>query len=355
MFFYQNPFSILSLFDGLICAWAFTVSNINHSGKNLYKILNEYETIYRLTFIDRMILYYAIHSISLLNPFTNYNFILGFLSIPTVQNYITKGIYKYIKFFMDFREMFIKYNLSKFIIYFIENSDQKISRINNYNIFILYNIINFKFIENIFYNILFILLFNLLKSLKNTYYYYKAVKWAYYTNTGYKYNTLNSDECIYIINIIIKEKRWMELQKIEFSNAIVSLTFLNMKTDYPFKVSFLYNLYKFFSLWGTVAFLQYLILPIFSDSTINLNKDLSINTEVFVALLFLSSSLFVKKFLIAFILILCYIYNLNDFFITLVIASNKLLESLINELLFFIAQYKNINKMLEYTNKKNKQ
>ena len=347
----MNIFEIFYLLDATICSCMFflidTSTKLNRGNNqnwDIKRVLYKYENLYILGFFDRMTFYLLIQLLLFNMRFEFHSIQVLFytifvLCIPAIQNRLIMQFYPFINKYIGNRNMFIRYNFSKFAISLIQNIDKDIVHISNYNIFILYQTISFDFINHILYNILFVFLFNLLRSIKSTYYYYKAVKWAYYTNTGYKYTVISRKESVDIINDIINNKNWKGLGNIEVVNAMFTIIRENLSSNETFTTTFLYNLYKFFSLWGAVSFIQKIPLPLILD----LNIIITLN------ILFLA--IYFQKFLILTICFCSCYLSINDLITTILVLSVGQISYLMNEFVFFVKNYKNIKSTLAYINK----
>ena len=163
---------------------------------------------------------------------------------------------------------------------------------------------------------------------------------AYYYKTGYLYNIIPLDNSIYLINIIIKEKRWNEMQNTEVINAVFSLIFnkygLFIYTPGNPINNFNLILLQFFSLWSLISLLK----------IINLLSTIS----VFVSLLILY--IYLLKFNLKNILTGLLIYSLitsdtNSLVISIVIIISSTIYYFLGEFYFFIFNSSNIKKVIK--------
>ena len=352
----------LLLFDGLICGLLFLREFVlvKFSKKKLNKnelfvcnteIVEKYNNIYILSSLDRYLLYLLVYiSYTIINysyPYNKYNYIIILLcTLPSFQNrfFHISFINKRLKYYNENKVVFMKYSISKLVIHYIESLHPQIEKIENYQIFLIYKCLSINFLMNIFTHTLFLLLLNLLKSFNSTYWYYKAIKIAYFKNTGYYYNTITLDNAIYMINTIINGKRWREFEKIEIVNALLVLIFnkydLNFSIQKPnFIIYFQLKLFSFFSLLSLISLLKVIKYSIE-------NSGLWICISLILIYIYLSS-LNTKNILTSFIIYFLILFNINDLIITLIIIIHKVVYYWINEILFFIKNINNIRKVLK--------
>ena len=289
--------------------------------------------------IDRYLFYLIIYFIHNLIDIQHNYVMLLFITIPQIQNFIlpTYFLDKYIQN----KNIFIKYSISKMSVQFIQNLHPQIDTIQNYHIFIIYRILSVKFMWDIINNCLFISLLNLLRSYDSTYYYYKGIKMAYYYNVGYLYNVIPLSDAIYLTNIIIKEKRWRELEKVEVINAFFVLVMnkyeLFSAMSNSFSVSCQMILFQLCSLYSIISVLKIV------------NAHLSAMSS---CLLLISMATYLAKFnrknIITSILIYFLItFNINDMLITGVIVTHTLIYYWLEEIYFFIKNISNVKKVIK--------
>jgi hypothetical protein len=347
----------LFLIDGLICASIFLKeflllkfsekrTNLNSKFILDYQknIITKYNSIYTLDTFDRFIFYITIYTFSCilgeLELDMNYNFLI-FLVIPYIQNHFIL-LLPYSSYLRN-KEIFIKYSLSKLSIQFIQNLHKDITPISNYHIFIIYNILNVTFVWNFIKNFLLVTLFYFLKSHQDYYYYYKAIKVSYFYNSGYNFTTTNLYEAIDLINLIIKEKRWNEFNKMEVINTfyiLITNKYINENSEFFVTTSI--ELFKFFSVWTIISLLKLLFYL----------DNIYINTVI----LFLVTPFSKHKIKKIFTITIFYnllVFNVNDIIITIFLITNNLFYLLLEELYFFIKNIYSIKKVLKVN--KNKQ
>lgn len=358
-----NRFTLMEsmlLMDGLICGIIFIKSFLifkvkakNISQKllvNLNKdIVTSYNSIYTLCLIDRYTYYFIIYCLYNCHEQFKYSYLILLLTtLPQIQNYLLSihFIHNILNNYIRNKDIFIKYSISKITLHFIQQLHPQIDKIQNYHIFIIYNNLTFPFILNIIHNCLFILLLNILRSYKSTYYYYKAIKLAYMHSTGYLYNIIPLDNAIYLANIIIKEKRWKEFEKIDIVNGffvlVVNKYNLLSNINIPLFITSQIILFKISSLWAFVTLFKTV-----------LQLQLVSNIHICFFLLFLFTYLAkcnIKNIITSLIVYFLLIFNTNDLIITSVIISNKALYYCIEEVFFFIKNIKDIKKVIKRYN-----
>lgn len=347
----------LFLIDGLVCASIFLKeflllkfsekrTNLNSKFILDYQkvVITKYNIIYTLDTFDRYIFYMIIYIISCtlseLELDINYNFLIFFV-IPYLQNnFILLLPYnEYIKN----KEIFIKYSISKLSIQFIQNLHKDITLISNYHIFIIYNILNLTFIWNFIQNFSLVTLFYFLKNHQDYYYYYKAIKVSYFYNSGYNFTVTNLYEAIDLINLIIKEKRWNEFNKMEVVNTfyiLITNKYINENSE--FFVTFYIELFKFFSVWTIISLLKLLFYL----------DNIYINTVVLFLVTPFSKHK-IKKIVTITIFYNLLVFDVNDIIITIFLITNNLFYLLLEEIYFFIKNMSSIKKVLKVS--KNKQ
>jgi hypothetical protein len=164
---------------------------------------------------------------------------------------------------------------------------------------------------------------------------------AYYYNVGYLYNVIPLGDAIYLANIIVKEKRWRELEKLEVVNAFFVLVVHKYEFFSAFSGSFLINsqmiLFQLFSLYSIVS--------VFKLITIYLSG-------IWVCLLLMSIAVYlaklnVKNIITSLLVYFLIIFNINDLIITLVIVTHKIIYYWFEEVYFFIKNTENVKKVIK--------
>jgi len=375
-------FETTVLLDGAICSFVFLKNmyelpkcnnlNLNRDElkiheKNVYNekktLVYNYNNLYRLVTFDRYILYLIMYVFNYLFSYLMFNnefnvtyihlmrICLLSLTIPPIQNSIFNS--KYIKPSMvryyENKFIFMKYSLSKLFIHFIENLHSDIKDIPNLHIFILYNNISIDFLYSIFKNYLFIALLYFLKYSRTgyLYYYYKGIKAAYLYHTGYMFNVIKLNDAVYLANMIIKEKRWHDLSKMEIVNAfyvLISSKFSNENSSLYITGSII--LFQCFSIWSIVSLTKVIIRNITFIAIL-----LTILTPI---IIFKSTKNKVKNIITGIILAHLLIFNTNDITITLFLLSHRIVYYILEELYFFMLNSNNIKKVInKYNTNKN--
>jgi hypothetical protein len=231
--------------------------------------------------------------------------------------------------------------MSKMFVHFLQQLHPQIDKIQNYHIFIIYKTLSINFVWKIITNCLFIGLLNILRNYDTTYYYYKGIKMAYYYNVGYLYNIIPLGDAIYLANIIINEKRWAELEKLEVVNAFFTLVVNKYEIFTSFTGSFWINsqmiLFQLFSLYSIVSILKLI--------TIYLS-----GVWVFALLIIIAvylGKLNVKNIITSILVYFLIIFNINDLIITLVIITHKIPYYWLEEIYFFIKNTENVKKVIK--------
>lgn len=345
----------LFLIDGLICSSIFLKeflllkfsekrTNLNSKFILDYQkvVIAKYNNIYTLDTFDRYFFYIIVYSFSCLlgelELDINYNFLI-FLVIPYIQNRFIL-LLPYTKYLKN-KEIFIKYSISKLSIQFIQNLHKDITPISNYHIFIIYNILDLTYVWNFIQNFSLVTLFYFLKNHQDYYYYYKAIKMSYFYNSGYNFTVTNLYEAIDLINLIIKEKRWTEFNKMEVINSfyiLITNKYINEHSE--FFVTFSIELLKFFSFWTIISLLKMIF---YLDNR-------------FIVVFFLITPFFQNKIKNLFTITIFYnllVFNVNDIIITIFLIIHKLVYLLLEEIYFFIKNMSSIKKVLKV--QKNKQ
>jgi hypothetical protein len=326
------------------------------------ELLSNYQNVYTLSIIDRYILYSTSYlsyklitiiiwswKIILLNNYNDfYKFIdniyytVVLLSVfPYIQNIIIKlnPINKYIDVYLTNKQIFIKYSFSKIIINFIKSLDSRINFIKNSQIFVLYRYISYQMVIDFVKSYCFIYFLYFLKHNQTTYYYYKMIKLAYYYNTGHLFNQITTEDSIYIINIIVSEKKWNDLSNLEIVHALYTL--INNKYNSNDNIYVTFSLYfaKFFTLWSFICLLK--ILKI----------------ELITFLLFTyfiidyyyrryKTTKFMERSGIVIVLYCLLLFNINDLVISTILVFYKFIYLIYCELVFFITNVNDIKKVL---------
>jgi hypothetical protein len=352
----------LILFDSVICTLYFIkdylllkLSEKRVSKKAVFEyktdIIKRYNKIYILDSIDRYLFYTL--------TFLNYKVVSGFIeseylilgfifmSLPNVQNSFMRIFKGPLEFYLENKVIFIKYSFSKLIISSFQGLHSDIDRIQNFHIFIIYNIISFDYLYACLRNYLFIYLLYFLRSRDYLYYYYKAIKTAYLWNTGYNFEQLSLYDAVFLANLVIKETRWNEMSKMEVVNMLYVL--IDAKFSDPNSSLYVTGsmlMLQFFSLWSLVS-LTKLIYFNYSHTSIYI----VLATLIVISYVYKIQNKLrkVATMLICYYLIL---FNVNDLIITLVLISNNLVYYILGEIYFFISNIHSIRKVAKAYDKK---
>jgi len=327
------------------------------------ELLNNYKNLYKLDIIDRYITYLILYFMykfiitillsweitfkysQYINNICYMMFLL--LVLPYIQNTIvtTKPMNKYISYYLRNKDIFIKYSISKIIINFIKNLDNRINFIKNSQIFILYRYISYNLVISFIKSYCIIYLLYLLRNNGSTYYYYKMIKMAYYYTTGHLFNQITIEESINIINIIVIEKKWYDLSNIEFVHAFYILINNKYNNDDNIYVTFGLYLSKFFTLWNFICLLKILKIQIITvllfiyfliDYKLNKENNKANRIEM------------VSMGILLYILLLS---NVNELIVSTIIVLYKFIYLMFLELVFFINNINDIIKVLNYYEK----
>jgi hypothetical protein len=345
----------LILIDGLISAFVFLkeyiILKVAEKRLNSKRILDSkkdiilhYNKIYILDVYDRYLLYLCIFIIySILNTYeifyNNFINISVIFALPFIQNYILKLplINKYLLLHIKNKEIFIKYSIAKVIVQFVEGLHLNIIKIQNYHIFLIYKYISFNYVWSITKTYLFILLLYTLRSYQSLYKYYKAIKLAYYYENSILFNVMPEEMAVDLVNMIIKEKRWDSLIKIEILNAFYVLISQKYKEETPLLINIQITLFKIFSIWSLVSLCKVLFFSI----AVNY-----LYFMIFSYIIIMNSNKF-KNIITGIIIYLLLLFNVNDIIITLVIISDKFIYYCLEEFYFFSLNAKNMRKMIK--------
>jgi hypothetical protein len=273
------------------------------------------------------------------------------LTIPTIQNWILMTQTDVVNNLQEHKITFLRYSLSKLIVKYIGKLDSGVGEIKNYHIFMLYDEIKFENLYEFVKSYALIYLLVLLRGWESTYYYYKAIKFAYYYNTGFLYNKTTRQDAVYIINVIVQEKRWRDLSKIEVVSAIYSLIDENMQgrqLDYSTETQIL--LLKALTVWSVVCVLKlfsiYFNTIILFIYLIGLWYSLE-HREI----LNLTQSEIMKKVFTVMIVYSLVILNINDIIISLVFISSEWLYYGSEEITFYLRNHRDIQKVVKFYRK----
>jgi len=179
------------------------------------------------------------------------------------------------------------------------------------------------------------------------------IKLAYYYNTGHLFNQITTEDSIYIINIIVSEKKWNDLSNLEIVHAFYTL--INNKYSSNDNIYVTFSLYfaKFFTLWSFICLLKILKIELitfllFTYFIIDYYYRKYKTTKI------------IEKSGIVIFLYFLLLFNINDLVISTILVFYKFIYLIYCELIFFITNVNDIKKVLIFyknptTNKKIKQ
>lgn len=340
-------------FDGIVCASVFlrdflllNLIKLKSASRLEYKkeIIKRSRRIYTLNSIDRYLFYLSIYLVYNILPV--YKPLLLILVFPRIQNKILSWLP--VDYYLENKEIFTRYSFSKLIITSVQNLHNDIHEISNYHIFILYTELSLDYIYKIARNFAFVCLLYFLKSQDFTYFYYKAIKVAYMYHTGYNFVSMSLYDSVYLANLIIKEKRWNELTKMEVINmfyVLLSSKFSDPNSNMYINCSI--TLFQTFSIWSIISFVK-----IFGK-IVPFNYKLFIYTSLIVCMYLLKFKNKTRKIMTCIIVHYLLHFNINDIIITLIIISHDIVYYILGEIYFFIRNIKSIRKVVKvYENKK---
>lgn len=316
--------------------------------KSKKTIIENYKKLYELDYIDRYLLYILVYITSIgIGYITNnetsvvhFLYISSFfISFPYIQNKIINipSINGWIVSFIEKKNIFLYYSLSKTIIRFIQKLSPEIVDIQNLHIFVLYTQLTKDFLLEFAQTLLLIGFFNTIRQYKSTYYYYKAIKLSYYYNTGYVFNVTNKTDSIYLINTLIKKKQWNKLCKKEVINALYCLWANDFCASSHWTEINLITI-RIFSAWS--------ILSLFKKFSVVLNTYLLIFYISFLGIFNINSK---KKYItLSFIIYTLILLNVNELVISIVFIKYNILYESFFDFVFFIANYTQLKKVLEF-------
>lgn len=343
-----NLLKWLILLDGLFCALHFIkdYTIFRFKTKREYRDFAErYREPYKSRIVTRYIFYCIVYLIyQLVNlifyitdttnnlslfKVTNFICCIGMV-IPDLQ-YI---MLKYARSFEESMDIFVKYLCSRILITTIQSLDSRIEDINNYHVFIIYQYMSFEYIMTYIQSYVMIYILYFLRKSEHTYYYYKAIKLAYYYKTGFLFNIVDDTDAIYIINMIIRDKRWKDIAKMDIVNAMYSLI---IKLKFEEELIWVLHWKKFIALWNIICFLQ-----VFSYRS---KIILSIVSMIFIIRQDITK---IKNSYIVIVVYALLIYGYNDMLISIVVFTSEQIKYIVNEMYFFYSNYQNIYKMIKY-------
>ena len=348
------------------------VSNDKYNDKDKYNdnlkqlLITKYNSLYKIQCIDRYILYCIVYGFYSFVDWNlcdqgswqgtlNFNWqgikdlhyvVYLLLTLPVIQNKILVNVKDYYRRYCENKEIFLKYSCSKLIISGLQNLDNGIKPIQNYQIFILYKYLSIDLVFGFLKSYLFIHVLYFLKDTESTYYYYKAIKLAYYYSSGFLFNTITKDDSLYIINIIIQDKRWFDIHKIEIVQAIYNIIsykyFMVQRGDSS--ITFYLYVLKAFTLYSIVCLLKLFVFYV--------------NAIIVITYLFVSEYINpldnytdrIKRSITGLVIYLLLLLNINDMVISVIFICHPIIYYVCEEILFFIRNIYDIKKVMNFYN-----
>lgn len=358
----------LVVFDGLICACKFSIEYVYYKIKDNVLVtkpdynnetlrldfIKSYNSLYKIDTIDRYVIYSCIYIIyglasCCVEPNSNVNILLYWTSfiiaLPVVQNKLLESELlgdRYTDYKTN-KRIFLSYSLSKFIISSIQDLDSSIDHIQNYHIFVLYKYLTLDLVLKFLQSYIFIFVLCYLRSSEATYYYYKAIKLAYYYSTGYLFNSISRSDSVYVINVVIKGKRWFDIDKIEIVHAFYSIISEKYNSKNNFMTTLQFNFIKFCTLWSIVCFLKMLTFQI-----VTLLALLYLLVTEYVNPFDKNGTGRIKRYFTSLCICILILTNVNDLIISSFFVLNPVILYIFDEIVFFVRNLNDIKKILNY-------
>jgi hypothetical protein len=313
------------------------------------RLIRNYNSLYSIDVIDRYTIYGIVYGIYLLlNTDSNITYgILLMTTIPMMQSWVLDktGLVDMYSRYKRNKYVFMRYSVSKFIVTFIQRLDGDVLHIQNYHIFILYKYLTFELVSSFIKSYVFIYVLYFLRDCESTYYYYKAIKLAYYYSTGYLFNVVSKEDAVYIINVVIKEKRWFDVSKLEIVHAFYKT--ISDKYSSKSELSLNAELYfiKFCTLWSSVCLLKMFSVYVITTMLIVYLVSVEvINPHVSR----------IKRCITGVIMYMMILLHTNDLIISTVFVLHPILYYIVEELIFFTLNLQDIVKILHFYDKSDK-
>ena len=275
-------------------------------------------------------------------------FVYLLLTLPVIQNKILVNVRDYYSEYCENKQIFLKYSCSKLIISSIEKLDNGIKPIQNYQIFILYKYLSVDLAFGFLKSYLFIYVLYFLKNTESTYYYYKAIKLAYYYSSGFLFNTITKDDSLYIINIIIQQKRWFDIPKIEIVHAIYNIISYNYDNKGDLSITLYLYILKAFTLWNVICLLK---LFVFYINAIIITSYLLVSEYINPLTNYKDRT---KRYTTGLVMYLLLLLNTNDLIISVIFICHPIIYYVFEEILFFIHNIYDIKKVMNFYNNEDK-
>jgi hypothetical protein len=226
--------------------------------------------VYNLHLFERILLYGLVTCGANVLSFCNildtyYIYGLAVVTIPYVQNTIEiKGKYKLIKtreIIVTRLSTFGRFYISRLLISFIRNLHPYVQKdISNVSIFCMYHVLDYGNLFTFTKSSIMMFVLSFLRNNKKSYYYYKACKYGYYYKYGYAYNELQVEECIEVVNGLIKNNKWKDITDTNVVNAIATLLRIKVQSWGTLVYESRLTLLKLSCLWGLLSVLHVLTI-----------------------------------------------------------------------------------------------
>lgn len=257
------------------------------------------------------------------------------LAFPRVQRIIRERFEDKVRVYEEGKEIFVKYALSKAIMRGLHALDDGVEGVKNYHLFLIYSAISWESMYECMRSYGIVVMLHFLRGCTGTYYYYKAVKLAYFYNSGVLFSIMNRDDAVHVINKVIKEKRWQDFSKVEALNALYTLVYKERWWNEDMgRVRVM--CFKVFGIWSLVCVIKLLKTMISGTLCIG-----------YLTLLWYKRR-GIKEGLIVIIVYGMMMMNANDLIITMVYIGRRLMYKMYEELIFYGKHYKDIRKMVRH-------
>ncbi len=244
---------LIFIIDGLISALHFFYgSYLQNSHEN---IITEYENVY---YLDTLIKYFMYIILCLINTIIQtlsrnvYSFPIILITVPQIQNNITKRFPEEIQIIRNIQENFLKFIVSKSIVTSLQKALLKkniATKIRFFTIKYIYNNFSLTFLLKCLKYYFLVVILYYLRSNKDTYFYYRSIKLAYYSNTGQFFGSLTRTQAIKTL----KDSTDVDIY---FVNAL----YIILQSESDILRDIRYYLIKFFSILSIISFINYIYL-----------------------------------------------------------------------------------------------
>lgn len=327
----SGNFELYIILDGIMTTLQFLTTRNKMSRSRMLQDLNQ---MYVLGIISRLFLYVLL----------SFNMYVGtLLVIPRFQNAVIQTMRMDVlrDNICEKRDMFLKYAISKYIFKILKNMDKELVSIKNYNIFILYNYVTLHNTYRVIKVCLILKLLYVLRQLDSTYYYYKAIKLAYYYNTGYLFNMMTRTDAVYILNIIFKEQRWFDLMKIDVIHSIYYLC-IGFSDVSDIWGTLIFHMYEFNAVWSIVSLVRYMY-EINSTVTSTVICTLMVYKKLYMYMVMCGILIVVPSHM--------FFLHMSSLQITMIYYLRDLIMICLKEFWFYVRNYEDIQRVIEHYKK----